>query len=215
MTEAARAAEAENNQRQSGNIMNIVAVVYGVALTASLIQRPGILLHPLSAPNLLPGLALLTAGLLAAYSFFSYVLSIGANKPYDVTWTTSSCKWYSIIRFATDLILASLYVHLLFAAVDIQNAHPRLSGFVFAFILVFAGAAVVQLARYVRISFIKLIAALVSLGIWLWLRTTVETRNADIAIEIGLLVGALIYCGLTYWRSYRDWKCEPDGWYGW
>lgn len=201
--------ETENNQRQSGNIMNIVAVVYGVALTASLIQRPRILLNPVSAPDLVPGLALLTAGLLAAYSFFSYVLSIGANKPYDVTWTTSSSKWYSIIRFATDLILASLYVHLLFAAVNIEaglNTHPKLTGFVFAFVLVFVGAAVVQLARYVRVSFIKIIAALVSLGLWLWLRTTVETRHADIALEIGLLIGALIYCGLTYWRSYHDWK---------
>jgi hypothetical protein len=201
--------ETENNQRQSDNIMNIVAVVYGVALTASLIQRPRILLNPVSAPDLVPGLALLTAGLLAAYSFYSYVLSIGANKPYDVTWTTSSSKWYSIIRFATDLILASLYVHLLFAAVNIEaglNTHPKLAGFVFAFFLVFVGAAVVQLARYVRVSFIKIIAALVSLGLWLWLRTTIETRHADIALEIGLLIGALIYCGLTYWRSYHDWK---------
>jgi hypothetical protein len=77
---------------------------------------------------------------------------------------------------------------------------------VFAFFLVFVGAAVVQLARYVRVSFIKIIAALVSLGLWLWLRTTIETRHADIALEIGLLIGALIYCGLTYWRSYHDWK---------
>jgi hypothetical protein len=210
--------EAQNNERQSGNIMNIVAVVYGVALTVSLIQRPRILLHPVSAPNLVPALALLTAGLLASYSFFSYVLSIGANKPYDVTWTRSSSKWYSIIRFAADLILASLYVHLLFAAVNIEtglNAHPKLASFVFAFILVFVGAAAVQLARYVRVSFIKLIAALVYLVVWLWLRTSVETRDADIALEVGLLIGALVYCGLTYWRSYHDWKTQAEGWYGW
>lgn len=208
----------ENNQRQSGNIMNIVAVVYGVALTASLIQRPTILLHPVSAPNIVPGLALLTAGLLASYSFFSYVLSIGANKPYDVTWTDTSSKWYSIIRFATDLMLASLYVHLLFAAVNIEaglNAHPKLAGFVFSFFLVFVGAAVVQLARYCRLSFIKLIAALVSFGLWLWLRTKVETRHADIALEVGLLIGALTYCGLTYWRSYHDWTSPPKHWYVW
>lgn len=208
----------KNNERQSGNIMNIVAVVYGVALTASLIQRPRILLHPVSAPNIVPGLALLTAGLLASYSFFSYVLSIGANKPYNVTWTTSDSKWYSIIRFAADLLLASLYVHLLFAAVNIAaglKAHPKLAGFVSSLFLVFVGAAVVQLARYCRVSFIKLIAALVSLVLWLWLRTKVETRHADIALEVGLLIGALIYCGLTYWRSYHDWK-SPDGrWYGW
>jgi hypothetical protein len=211
-------AEAENNQRQSGNIMNIVAVVYGVALTASLIQRPRILLHPVSAPNLVPALALLTAGLLASYSFFSYVLSIGANKPYDVTWTRNSSKWYSIIRFAADLMLASLYVHLLFAAVRIEtglNSHPKLAGFVFAFVLVFVGAAAVQLARYARLSFIKLVAALMSLLLWLWLRASVETRDADIAFEVGLLICALIYCGLTYWRSYHDWKTRPEGWYGW
>jgi len=193
--------------------MNIVAVVYGVALTASLIQRPRILLDPVSAPDLVPGLALLTAGVLAAYSFFSYVLSIGANKPYDVTWTKSSSKWYSIIRFATDLILASLYVHLLFTAVNIEagpNMHPRLASFAFALILVFVGAAVVQLVRYVRVSFIKIIAAAVSLVLWLTLRSTVETRHTDIALEIGLLIGALIYCGLTYWRSYHDWKKTAD-----
>ena len=212
------APDEENNQRQSGNIMNIVAVVYGVALTASLIQRPRILLNPVSAPNIAPGLALLTAGLLASYSFFSYVLAIGANKPYDVTWTDSSSKWYSIIRFAADLILASLYVHLLFAAVNIEaglNAHPKPAGFVFAFFLVFVGAAVVQLARYCRVSFIKLIAALVTFWFWFWLRTRVETRHADIALEVGLLICALIYCGLTYWRSYHDWKTKPKHWYVW
>ena len=189
--------------------MNIVAVVYGVALTAALIQRPRILLKPVSAANLVPGLALLTAGLLASYSFFSYVLSIGANKPYDVTWTPEASKWYSIIRFAVDLILASLYVHLLFTAVNIEdglNAHPQLAGFAFALMLVFVGAALVQLARYCRISFIKIAAALVSLVLWLWLRTTVETRHADIALEVLLLIGVLSYCGLTYWRSYHDWK---------
>jgi hypothetical protein len=198
--------------------MNIVAVVYGVALTTSLIQRPRILLHPVSAPNIVPGLALLTAGLLASYSFFSYVLAIGANKPYNVKWTDDSSKWYSIIRFAADLILASLYVHLLFAAVNIeagQNAHPKLTGFVFSLFLVFVGAAVVQLARYARVSFIKLIAALVSLGLWLWLRTKVETHHADIALEVGLLICALVYCSLTYWRSYHDWKKKKGRGFGW
>lgn len=213
----AEESEEEKNQRQSGNIINIVAVVYGVALTTSFIQRPRILLNPVSAPNFVPGLALLTAGLLASYSFFSYVLSIGANKPYDVTWTNNDSKWYSIIRFATDLILASLYVHLLFTAVNVEaglNTSPKLAGFVLAFVLVFAGAVVVQLTRYGRISLIKLIAALVSLGLWLWLRTTAETRHADIALEFGLLIGALIYCVLTYWRSYHDFKKTP-GWLTW
>jgi hypothetical protein len=81
-----------------------------------------------------------------------------------------------------------------------------LASLAFALILVFVGGAVVQLARYVRVSIIKIIAAAVSLVRWLRLRATVETRHADITLEIGLLVGALVYCGLTYWRSYHDWK---------
>ena len=74
-------------QRQSDNLMNIVAVVYGVALTAALTTHQEVLLHPLSATNILPFLALSAAGILTAFSFYIYVLSIGGGKPYDVEWT--------------------------------------------------------------------------------------------------------------------------------
>jgi len=69
----------EYNQRESANLMNIVAVVYGVALTTALSLRPDVLLHPLSQSNTIASLALLSAGLLTALSFFSYVLVIGGD----------------------------------------------------------------------------------------------------------------------------------------
>jgi hypothetical protein len=84
--------------------------------------RPDAILHPASAEDLIPSLALLSAVLLTAFSCYSYVLAIGGDKPYDVAWTTgsNSSKWFGIIRFVVDLLLAGLYVHLLLAAVSIE-----------------------------------------------------------------------------------------------
>src|ERR1700753_4131625 len=99
--------------------MNIVAVVYGISLTAALGSHQEVLLHPLSAANLLPSIALAAAGILASYSFYIYVLSIGGAKPYDVAWTKTSMQLHAIFRFTADLMLAILYVRLLFAAADV------------------------------------------------------------------------------------------------
>jgi hypothetical protein len=200
---------AEYNQRESDNLMNIVAVIYGVALTAALSSRPSVLLHPASAPYLIPSVALLTAGLLTAFSFYSYVLSIGGDKPYNVAWTIDSGKGFGIIRFVADLVLASLYVHLLFAAVAVeagQNKSPNLAGFVFAFTLVFAGAVVVRLMRRRQVSWIGVIATVVSLGLWAWVRGISATRGTDLAVEVSLLVGVLLYGWLNHRLAYRAWR---------
>jgi len=151
----------EDNQRESDNLMNIVAVVYGVAITIALSTHPDTLLHPVSASELIPSLALLAAVLLAAFSFFSYVLAIGGSKPYDVAWTpqSPSVKWFAVIRFAVDLMLAGLYVHLLLAAVSIEagpNSKPKLADFVFAFVLVFGGAVIVRRVRRNQWSLVSL-----------------------------------------------------------
>ncbi len=109
----------EYNQRESANLMNIVAVVYGVALTTALSLRPDVLLHPLSVSNTIASLALLAAGLLTALSFFSYVLVIGGDTPYRIAWNLGSSGGGSVIRFLADLLLAVLYVRLLFAAAGV------------------------------------------------------------------------------------------------
>lgn len=203
------AVNTEENQRQSDNLMNIVAVVYGVAITIALSTSPDILLHPGSAAELIRSVALLAAVLLAAFSFYSYVLSIGGDKPYNVSWTLASGKWFAIIRFVVDLVLAGLYVHLLLAAVNIEtgpNAKPKLAGFVFAFSLVFAGAVLVRFVRRKEMSWVSLIAMLVSLGLSFLVRSLTATRGTDLAVEIGLLVGVLLY-GWCYQQSaYENWK---------
>lgn len=201
----------ERNQRESDNLMNIVAVVYGVAITIALSVRPDAILHPASAEELIPSVALLSAVLLAAFSFYSYVLAIGGDKPYDVAWTSdsNSSKWFGIIRFVVDLVLAGLYVHLLLAAVSIEtgaNTKPRLAGFVFAFVLVFAGAVVVRAVRRRQISWVASIATVVSLVLCFWVRSRIATRRTDLAVEVVLLVGVLLYGWLYQQFAYRDWR---------
>ena len=201
----------EYNQRESDNLMNIVAVVYGVAMTIALSMRPDAILHPVSAAELIPSLGLLAAVLLTAFSFYSYVLAIGGDKPYDVAWTpdSDSSKWFGIIRFVVDLVLAGLYVHLLLTAVDIEtgpNTKPKLAGFVFAFPLVFAGAVIVRLVRRRKLSRVAGIAAILSGGLWFWTRSRMPTRGTDLTIEVILLVGILVYGWLYQLFAYLDWK---------
>jgi hypothetical protein len=197
----------ENNQRKSDNLMNIVAVVYGVAITIAFSMSPDAILHPTSAAEIIPSVALLAAVLLTAFSFYSYALAIGGDKPYDVDWTPDSKKWFGLIRFTVDLVLAGLYVHLLLAAVNIEtgpNAKPKLAGFVFAFVFVFAGAVMVRAVRRKQISIVAVIATIVSLGICLWIRSRTATRGTDLTVDVILLVGTLLYCWLYQFFAYKN-----------
>jgi hypothetical protein len=202
---------AERNQRESDNLMNIVAVVYGVAITIALSMRSDVILHPASAEELIPGMALLSAVLLTAFSFYSYVLAIGGDKPYDVAWPDdgNSSKWFGIIRFVVDLVQAGLYVHLLLTAVGIEagaNTKPRLGDFVFAFVLVFAGAVIVRVVRRRELSRVAAIATVASLVLYLWTRSRIATRGTDLAVEVLLLFGVLIYGFLYQQFAYVDWR---------
>ena len=211
------------NQRESDNLMNIVAVVYGVALTAALINRPNLLLRPVTVPHQIASLALLVAGLMTALTFYGYVLSIGGDKPYDVTWTTQSSKPWGIVRFFVDLILASLYVHLLFVAVHVTagpNMAPKLAGFVFAFIPVFAGAVLVRLVRgrwrhpanlaAVVANLLAVVAGFVAFFLWIWAHDHSATRGFDLLLETLLLVLVLVYGALYHKLTYWAWKDDPS-----
>ena len=198
----------EYNQRESANLMNIVAVVYGVALTTALSLRPDVLLHPLSVSNTIASLALLAAGLLTALSFFSYVLVIGGDTPpYRIAWNLGSSGSGSVIRFLADLLLAVLYVRLLFAAAGVGTGRaPELAGFVFAFIPVFIGAIVVRLLRRQRMNWTALIAALVALELWALAQSHRATHGFDLILGITLLAGVVLHGALNHWQSYSAWK---------
>ena len=199
------------NDRESSNLMNIVAVIYGVALTAAISGRPSLILHPVSAPNLIPSLALLAAGLLTAFSFYGYVLSVGGDKPYDVTWTIGSNKTRGIVRFFADLVLAALYVHLLFSATHVEtgsNRVPKLTGFVFAFVLVFAAATVVWGLRR-RLNLVAFGATAVAIALLLWAHTSTATRSFDFLLVGLLLFVVILYGGLNHVIPYRRWRNNP------
>jgi hypothetical protein len=199
------------NDRESSNLMNIVAVIYGVALTAAISGRPSLILHPVSAPNLIPSLALLAAGLLTAFSFYGYVLSVGGDKPYDVTWTIGSNKTAGIFRFLADLVLATLYVHLLLAATHVEtgsNRAPKLTGFVFAFVLVFAAATIVWGLRR-RLQWVAFGATGVALALWWWAYMIAPTRAFDFKLVGALLFVVILYGGLNHVIPYQAWKNHP------
>jgi hypothetical protein len=204
--EAGVAATNDYNQRESDNLMNIVAVVYGVALTTALSRHPNLLLRPLSAQNTVASVALLAAGLLTALSFFSYVLAIGGDTPYRIAWTSGSSGALSAIRFLVDLVLAGLYVRLLFAATDVAGRAPRLAGFVFAFIPVFAWAIVARLARSHKINWTAVVAALVALVLWFAFRNHTVTHDFDLLLVVVMLAGVAIYGAINHSLSYLAWK---------
>ena len=204
------------NKHESDNLMNIVAVIYGVALTAALINRPNLLLRPVTVPHQIPSFALLVAGLLTALTFYGYVLSIGGDRPYDVVWTMDSSKPLGIVRFFADLILASLYVHLLFVAVHVTagpNTAPKLAGFAFAFIPVFVGAIIVRSFRGRFLNWANLVAfvaAALTFVLWFWAHDHRATRGFDLLVEGLLLVVVLGYGVLNHLIAYWTWKYDES-----
>jgi hypothetical protein len=198
--------------------MNIVAVIYGVALTAAISGRPSLILRPVSAPNLIPSLALLAAGILTAFSFYGYVLWVGGDKPYNITWTMDSNQTKSLIRFFADLVLATLYVHLLLAATQIEtgsNRAPKLTGLVFAFMLVFAAAIVVYVLRHKgpwglnNVPWVAIGATCVAIVLWWVASRNTATRSFDFMLVGLLLFVVILYGGLNHVIPYRVWKRHP------
>jgi hypothetical protein len=207
------------NDRESGNLMNVVAVIYGVALTAAISSRPSLILRPVSAPNLIPSLALLAAGILTAISFYGYVLWVGGDKPYEVTWTTDSNQTKGIFRFFVDLVLATLYVHLLFAAAQIEtgsNRAPKLTGFVFAFLLVFAAAILVYVLRHKgpwapsNVPWVAIGATCIATALWWVASKNTATRSFDFGLVGVLLFAVILYGGLNHVIPYQVWRRHPD-----
>jgi hypothetical protein len=206
------------NDRESGNLMNVVAVIYGVALTAAISSRPSLILRPVSAPNLIPSLALLAAGILTAFSFYGYVLWVGGDKPYDVTWTINSNQTKGIFRFFTDLVLATLYVHLLFTATQIEtgsNRAPKLTGFVFAFLLVFAAAILVYGLRHKgpwarsNVPWVAIGATCIAALLWWVAFKNTATRSFDFVLVGVLLFVVILYGGLNHVIPYQVWRRHP------
>lgn len=203
------------NDRESGNLMNVVAVIYGAALTLAISNRPSLILRPVSAPNLIPSLALLAAGILTAISFYGYVLWVGGDKPYDVTWTTNSNQTKASFRFFVDLVLATLYVHLLFTATQIEtgsNRAPKLTGFVFAFLLVFAAAILVYGLRHKgpwapsNVPWVAIGATCIAAALWWVASKNTATRSFDFGLVGVLLFVVILYGGLNHVIPYRVWR---------
>lgn len=206
------------NDRESGNLMNVVAVIYGAALTLAISNRPTLILHPASAPNLIPSLALLAAGILTAVSFYGYVLWVGGDKPYEITWTTKKNQTRATLRFFVDLVLATLYVHLLFTATQIEtgpNRAPKLTGFVFAFFLVFAAAILVYALRHKEpwalnnVPWVAIGATCIAALLWGVASKNTATRSFDFKLVGALLFVVILYGVLNHVIPYRVWKCHP------
>jgi hypothetical protein len=207
------------NDRESSNLMNIVVVIYGVALTAAISGRPNLILRPVSAPIIIPSLALLAAGILTAVSFYNYVLWVGGDKPYDVTWTIESKQTKGTVRFFADLVLATLYVHLLFAATQVEtgsNRAPKLTGLVFAFLLVFFGAIVVYGLRHKgrwalsNVPWVAIGATCAAIVLWSVAYKNIATRSFDFALVGVLLFVVILYGGLNHVIPYHVWKHHTD-----
>jgi hypothetical protein len=195
-------------RHESEKLMNVVIVIYGAALTVALTKRPRLLLHPAIAPNRIPSLALVAAGLLTVSAFYGYVLFVGGKKGYDINRDGVSTP-PAIIRFAVDLVLAILYVHLLFAAVQIgvgTKKPPDLDGLMLAFILVFLGAVVVWASRGLGMHWVAIGGAVIATAICLWTTWRIPTRDFDFVIEGIVLAALIVYTILNHLISARKYK---------
>jgi hypothetical protein len=197
--------------------MNVVSVVYGAGLTLALTARGGeVLLNPTSSAHGFASLALLDASLLGAYAFFSYSLSVGGSRAYNITWTKGDgSKGAEALRFGTDLVLAVLYVRLFLRAATVSEsdgAAPRLEQYFVAYIAVFVAAAVVRRWRYGRLGVVvpQLIAAVGVTVLATVAGNCRATSTLDWCLELALLVGIGGYAVTNHLLSYRTANARGD-----
>jgi hypothetical protein len=203
-----------DNQRQSDNLMNIVAVIYGVALTAAFISRPHVIIDPVSRRYAVANLALLAAALLTALSFYGYVLALGGDKPYRVAFSKTSANGRDVFLFFFDLALAGLYVRLLYVAANVTigpKTKPELASFVFALLPVWVGLMGVRSFRYgfdgrysIRHNImVPLVALILTFGIY---ALVVTTNISDFLIELLLLLFIAFYGIVNHSLAYKAWE---------
>jgi hypothetical protein len=210
---------------KSQSLMEIVAVVYGVAVTLALTLHSQVLLHPSKSVNRLPALVLLAALILTCYAFFSYVLVIGGGAHvYRVGWTANK-GWHEQlsdpVRFAADLVLAGLYVRLLLAATEVPVGPKTSPSFRDLFLstgFVMLGVLGVRLLRY---GFANLWPKLLNRYLPPILFAAVafafaalarghDTHAWDDGFAWGLLLGAILYTVVNHALSFFYWR-DHDG----
>ncbi len=156
----------ETELEQSRDLVRIVSVVYGVALTQAVVLNRQVVLHPVASTHSATALAIFAAVWFATYGYFSYVLALGSRTySYRIYWSGTSTTDRSnqgrrrrdTIRFCVDLLLAGAYAWLLVAAADVtptgaHNHNPpsllKVVTYLCGFALVLAIASVVRLLRY-------------------------------------------------------------------
>jgi hypothetical protein len=207
---------------QSDKLMQIVTVVYGVSLTSAFTKNSDLVLDPFHQ-NLIQFLCLVCAALLSCYGFFAYVLAVSSDYPYDVRWTVASAKASEALRFATDLVLAVLYVRMLLFAANLKpataNSHQGLSGFFYAIAMTMFWACIVRILRYK--SLLRGIPSLLMAAIAVLVACVSEkhqTRIADLVMLGVAIVFILAYIvvndrlGWCWWKwDVRKGKLPTEG----
>ncbi len=201
---------------QSDNLMRIVAVVYGVALTQALINRTSVIQDPLAPENIIPVLSLACVALLSCYAYFAYVMAVSTDHSYTVEWTKTALNWKGSLRFATDLGLSVLYVWLLFVTIrstdpstHLETA-PDLRPVWFAILVVMVGAAFVRIVRYKSAypALPSLSLGLASLVLWR-VQGDAPTRGRDVVALLIALLFVFAYIPFNEWLGYQFWKKHP------
>lgn len=146
---------------QSRELVSIVSIIYGVAITFALTDSRDVVLRPWELNRRIPALALATVLALAVYAYYSYVLVLDRSEfRYDMYWrrsgvtipdaidsnrhpTTTWLRWrFEPLRFLLDVALAGAYVRLFLAAADLRTVPdhptpPRLTNYFASLAVVF------------------------------------------------------------------------------
>lgn len=221
-----------DEKARSQGLVQIVTVVYGVALTAVLVV--GVKGHPsaLIRPQIhwRNSVILLAACLFSVYGYFSYVMSLASSQ---FAYRTSKLEeiegkkrrlneWvrlWNLGRFGADLILAVLYVRVLLLATVVgrSNVHNLLV----AMGMVYGWVVVVRLVRYgLHRQIVRNVPSAVALPYSVasfWLAHTshpplhLSTYTHLCFIILGAVVVYMVLTDLVA-KCARDWAEEvPEG----
>jgi hypothetical protein len=199
--------------KQGDSLVGIVTVVYGVTLATALTKNSDVLLHPLDPRHQLSALLLLSVAILSAYAFFTYVMTV-SDSPwcYDVVWTKTNAKPRGLLQFGSDLVLAVLYIRLLFDAATVsetgaRTSHANLRSLFFSLTVLMFWVIVVRLLRYGAIWKIQRISLLplgfaIAAFILGCCSGPMASRQRDLRLATILLVAVLIYVVINDKWSY-------------
>lgn len=136
----------DRDRRISDQLVRLVQIVFGLVLAQSFLLHRDVVLHPASAKNLLPALALATVYITTVLSWIDWHVTMEV-RPYNFN-PRNRYRVTEQLRLGLDLLVVTVYAYLLLSIDELKKApNEGVSSFLVGFPAVFATYLLSGLAR--------------------------------------------------------------------